>query len=135
MTEEAAIQVVAIETKGAKIVGIIALCFAIFAFFVPFAGIWIGIFSCLIAIYPAFSRFGRVWALCTAIFNAINAVFLTPTFWMSLGLSSFASSQAQQGDSGAQAASAIFSFVPWLWMVCFMGLFALTVFKYVTAQK
>jgi hypothetical protein len=128
-------QVVAIETKGAKVFGIIALFFAVIAFFVPFLGIWLGIFSCLLAVYPAFSRFGRVWALSTAILNAINAVIFTPTFWISLGLANLAAEDAKQGRMGAAAASTGFSVVPWLWIICFVGLFALTVFNYMTARK
>ena len=107
---EVAAQVVTVETKGAKIIGVIALVLAVTAIFLPFVGIWVGILSCLLAIYPAISRFGRVWALCTSIMNAINALFLTPTFWISLGLAGVASSDAQRGRVGAEEASSVFSF-------------------------
>lgn len=135
MNQPMTAQAVAVETPGAKVVGILALVLAVIAIFLPFVGVWVGIISCLAAVYPAFSRYGRVWALVTSITNAINAVFLTPTFWISLGLAELASRDAASGRVGAQEANAAFSFVPWLWIVCFVGLFMLTLYNYMTAKK
>ena len=135
MVEQPGQSVVTVETTGAKIVGVTALIFAIIAFFVPFFGLWLGVFSCVLAIYPAFTRISRVWALVVSILNAVNAFFLTPTFWIALGLSSLAEGDAKKGVSGAAEAEAVFAFFPWLWMICFFGLFALVIFKYVTASK
>ena len=132
MSETQQSLVVNVETKGGKLLGITAFIFSIIAFFAPFIGLFVGILSCLLAIYPAFTRTGKIWALVVSLLNAVNAFVFTPSFWISLKLSSFAGSQIDQGVLGAKAASSAFGFFPWLWLLLFIGLFAIVVMKYIS---
>ena len=68
-----------------KGLGIAALCFAIIGAFMPVVGLYVGWIALLLA--SAAALFGqRGLAVATAIISAVVFVFLTPSLWMTQGL-------------------------------------------------